>query len=505
MNITLINPYDFSGPGIRSLSAVLRAKGHHVQNIFLLMDTRVLIHSPKGLNCNQETLEEIRKSCEGSDLVGITLMTSAFSLATNITQYLKREIGIPVIWGGIHPTIMPQECLEHADMICMGEGEIPLLNLADRLEKKLDYTSVEGIWLKSNGKVIKNKIPPLVQDLNSLSIDTYESHDDKVLERGKLVSVDQGIAADLLGTQLAVFFTRGCPYRCTFCCNNLLNELYKGQKIVRHKSPELVIEEISRVLKNFKRINRVFFSDDSFVAMPLDEINKFSQLYKKYIGLPFSCQVTAPSVTEDKINALVDAGLNDVRMGLQSASSRILKLYNRPISAEMVKKASLIISKCLGGSQLLSYDLILDNPYEAKEDLITTLRFLIGLPRSYTLRFFSLQLYLGTELYNRVIKEKGTAKNFRDAYKGNYRSAEGSYINFLFYLMKLIGLNRCPIIIGRIMLNRNMLFILDNPVMNAAIRCLRKIRSLWRYSLKLKIEFLRRQEPPVVKKGYTNL
>jgi radical SAM superfamily enzyme YgiQ (UPF0313 family) len=450
-------------------------------------------------------LKEISKNCQDSDLVGITLMTSAFLLATNITEYLKKNNKAPVIWGGIHPTIMPEECLEHADMICIGEGETPLLNLVERLEKNQDSSGVEGIWLKRDGGVIKNRIPPLIQDLDSLALDTYESQDDKVLQKEKLINTDRLVASELLGTQLTLFFSRGCPYRCAFCCNNVLNELYKGQRIVRHKSPELVIEEINRVLSNFKKINRVFFSDDSFITMPFDDLNKFCQLYKKHVGLPFSCQVTAPSVTEDKIKALVGAGLNDVRMGLQSASPRILELYKRPISARIVKESSLIINKCLGDSQILSFDLILDNPYETKEDLLITLRFLLNLPRPYTLRFFSLQLYPGTELYNKVIEGRGDAKKFRDAYRGSYRSAEGSYINFLFYLMKLIGLKRCPVIIGSMLFSKNMLFILDNPVVDAAIKGIRNTRSLWRYSLKLRIKFLKRQAPPLIKKGYTNL
>lgn len=505
MKITLINPYDFSGPSIRSLAAVLRSGGHQVQNIFLLQDTRDLIHSKQGLHCSQAVLNELVKECRESDLVGITLMTSAFDLAVSITEHLKKELTVPVIWGGIHPTISPEESLEHADMICVGEGEIPLLNLTERLQKNMDYSNIEGIWLRQNDLLIKNRLPPLIQDLDSIPLDTYENGDDKVLEKDKLVPVDHRIADNLLGTQLGISSSRGCPYRCAFCCNNILNELYKGQRILRHKSPALVVHEIEQLLLKFKRLNRVFFNDDSFIVMPLEDLIEFSRLYKKHIHLPFSCLVTAPSVTKEKIKVLVDAGLNDVRMGIQSASPRTLKLYNRPIYPETLRNSSLIINRCLGRGRLLSYDLILDNPYETKDDLITTLRFLINLPRPFGLRFFSLQLYPGTELYNKAMKDKDSGKKFRDAYKGSYRSAEGNYINFLFYLMKLIALKRCPLIIGRILLSENILFVLDNPLVNAAIRGLRNIRSLWRYSVKLKIKFLRRAAPPVIKKGYSNL
>jgi radical SAM superfamily enzyme YgiQ (UPF0313 family) len=505
MKITLINPYDFSGAGIRSLASVLRSKGHSVQNIFLLQDTRVLIHSPSGLDCSQRVLDEILEHCRDQDLLGITLMTSAFKLAAKITQRIKKDLNIPVIWGGIHPTISPEECLRFVEMICMGEGEAPLSNLIDRLERAEDFSDVEGLWLSRKGRVIKNKVPPLIQDIDSIGFDTLDNSDDKILRKEKLVAVDNKVAAGLVGTQLQVYFSRGCPYRCSFCCNNTLNELYKNQKIVRYKSPEFLIEEIKQILPRFERIRRVFFSDDSFIVAPLKELERFTTLYKQQINLPFSCQVTAPSVSEEKIKLLVDAGLNDVRMGLQSASPRVLKLYNRPISAESVDKATRIVQKCLKGEQLLSYDLILDNPYEAKEDLITTLRFLINLPRPYSLRFFSLQLYPGTQLYNKVLDDKLPLKRFRDAYFGSYRSARGNYLNFLLYLMKLIGLKRCPLFVGRILLKDGMLRLLDRPFVDLTIKGLRNIRSVWRYSIKLRIKFLGRQAPPVVKKWYTNI
>lgn len=505
MKITLINPYDFTGPGIRSLAAVLKAKGHEVQNIFLMQDTRFLIHSQKGFSSNRVILDEILKNCRDSNLVGISLMTSAFFLAADITRHIKEKLNMPVIWGGIHPTIRPDECLEYVDMVCIGEGEVPLSNLIDRMQKNSNYLNIEGIWYKNNGSIIKNRLPPLIQDLDTLPIDTYEFEGDKILKGERLVPVDYETVAELLDTQIMVFFSRGCPYRCAFCCNNILNNIYKGQKVVRHKSPRLVVEEIRQILSKFNRINRIFFGDDSFIVMPVKDLAEFSQLYKKHINLPFSCQVTAPSVTKEKIDLLVEAGLNDVRMGLQSASPSTLKLYNRPITAEMVKKASQVISDCLGQGQILSYDLILDNPYETKENLLETLKFLIDLPRPYSLRFFSLQLYPGTELYNRVISEKGSTKNFRDAYKGSYRSAGGSYLNFLFYVMKLIGLKRFPISIGRVMLNRNIVFFMDNPVMNLTMKGLRNLRSFWRYFLKLRIKSLSREAPPEIKKSHTNL
>ena len=184
-------------------------------------------------------------------------------------------------------------------------------------------------------------------------------------------------------------------------------------------------------------------------------------------------------VSEEKIKNLVQAGLNDLRVGVQSASPRILKLYNRPISAETINRASQIINKYQKNRQLLSYDIILDNPYEAKEDLITTLRFLATLPRPFSLRFYSLQLYPGTELYQQALGD--SIQKFRNAYHESYRSVQGTYLNSLFYLMKFVGQKRCPLILAKFLLRKEMLFLLDRPWTNAIIRGLRNLRTIWRY------------------------
>ena len=477
-----------------------------MQSLFLLLDTRLLIHSRDEFDCDSRMLDEILNACRGSDLVGISLMSNAFAVSAKITEHIKKALNVPIIWGGIHSTIRPDECLDHADMACIGEGEAPMLDLVNRLKNGQDHTGVEGLWVRQNGKINRNKIPPLIQDLDSLPVDTYEDSNDKVLKGGRLIPVTRQLAQEMIGTQLTVFISRGCPYGCSFCCNNVLKDLYRGQKIVRYKGPEAIVKEIGGLVSKFKQVNRVFFSDDSFIIKPLDQLREFSQLYKKHIDLPFTCLLTAPSVTEEKVRCLIEAGLNDVRMGLQSASPRTLKtVYNRPISAESVKKASEIVNKTFSGNQILSYDLILDNPYETKEDLAATLRFLLTVPRPFTLRFFSLQLYPGTQLYKRAVEEKSSLKQFRDAYHGSYRSADGNYLNALFYLMKFIGLKRCPKIVGQVLLRDEMLFLLNRPWMDMVMKALRDFRSFWNYSLKLKVRFLSKAPTPVIKKGYTNL
>ena len=70
-------------------------------------------------------------------LVGITLMTQYYDAGVQISQRLKAKIKAPIIWGGIHPTVRPEESLNHADIVCIGEGEMALLELIQKMEHLL--------------------------------------------------------------------------------------------------------------------------------------------------------------------------------------------------------------------------------------------------------------------------------------------------------------------------------------------------------------------------------
>jgi len=97
-------------------------------------------------------LEQIAEMCKTSDLIGISLMTCHFDNAVYITKFLREKLSVPIIWGGIHPSIRPAECLEYADMVCLGEGELSLSQLAKEMAEGKPWNSlnVQGILKRSN-------------------------------------------------------------------------------------------------------------------------------------------------------------------------------------------------------------------------------------------------------------------------------------------------------------------------------------------------------------------
>ena len=155
MKVTLISPYpDITSFGIRTISSYL--KQHHVETQLIFLP------DPFGDNfvvCekryDENIMDELTNICSKSDIIGITLMTNFFDCAIQVTKSLKKRLNSPIIWGGIHPTVRPEECLNYADMVCVGDGEIAMLELAQRFAERKDYRDVSNIYLKKNGHIIK--------------------------------------------------------------------------------------------------------------------------------------------------------------------------------------------------------------------------------------------------------------------------------------------------------------------------------------------------------------
>ena len=130
MNITLITPSspNISAFGARSLSSFLKARGHTVCVITLsiIPDTYRNANGflyARNYEYSNRIIDQTIEAASQSDLIGISFMTQYFSAAVQLTRAIKKKLSVPVIWGGVHPTVRPEECLEYADIVCVGEGE----------------------------------------------------------------------------------------------------------------------------------------------------------------------------------------------------------------------------------------------------------------------------------------------------------------------------------------------------------------------------------------------
>lgn len=432
--------------GIRILAALLRQEGHQVNILFLpdRSDQMRRQHMVDVFVYEPSVIDQVIDNCRGSHLVGISLMTQYFDAATQLTREIRRRLQAPVIWGGIHPTVRPEECLSHADMVCVGEGEISVPHLLRNMAVGESCDNIPGIWLRKGSHVISTGPAPLVDDLDSIPFPAYEFGSDMLLWDGRLIPFTREALyrhlhryfpalSNCLDVSYQLISTRGCPYSCTFCGESPLDELYGKRKYVRRRSVDNLLAEIKWALDHIGPFGQICFCDDSFLARPLDEVSEFASKYQKEIGLQFYCLASPANVTAEKMHVLVEAGLTIIGMGIQSGSDRLLRHYKREKfgSIKHVREA-LRVLEMFSDRLTPYYDFIHEDPYETDEDLLQTLELIASLPAKARIRSYSLVPYPATEFYNKVKNDGLITDDHREIYNRVFGARhKPNYLNFL--------------------------------------------------------------------------
>lgn len=441
MHITLISPYqDITSFGLRTISAHLQRHGHRTRLVFLPdpFGDDLQYGVKRYEDC---VLDQLVELCRGTDLVGLTLMTNFFDGAVEVTRHLKAASGTPVIWGGVHPTIRPEESLEHADMVCVGDGEDAVLELLDKMAAGRDWTDTANIWTKRDGAIVRNPPRPLSRDLDAYLRPDYSLEDHHILCDGRLQPLTGELQKRFMQRGPLFHYQtmtgRGCPHRCTYCINDALRTLYGKAGYLRWRSTAHVIDELLWVKQNLPYVGFLEISDDSFFARPGTAIEEFCREYKQKIALPFACLASPLTVTEEKMAALVDAGLVHVQMGIQTGSSHIQELFNRKsMTNERVMRAIRSINAHKNRIVKPSYDFILDVPYETDQDVVESLRLIAAIPKPFRLQPFALVLYPGTKLHEMAIRDGLVGDERREIYAKSYAMRQGNYLNLLITLAR---------------------------------------------------------------------
>jgi radical SAM superfamily enzyme YgiQ (UPF0313 family) len=398
INFSLISLYHIKNLGIRSLHAFLKSNGRDVNLIFFKHSYFNNAHAPTNIEIEQ--LIDVLKRSQ-TNLVGISVSCSAYlKTAKVITIAIKEALNIPVLWGGVHATVDPEGCIQYADMLCVGEGEYPLLELLEAMDYQRVTTDIKNLWFNQEGRVIKNPLRPLIQDLNSLPLPDY-TNDNKYYISGDKIYKGDPIHLDCW--DYFIQGTRGCPYSCTYCSNSLFKEMYKDHgKYIRQRSVEHVLKELVQAKKNLKGLKMITFFDEVF-GVNKKWIKEFCQMYKEKINIPFSCYLHPLAVNDEVIAMLKDAGVSLIGIGIQSGCERVRRhIFKRPETNKQIISAAGILQKYKIPFVL---DLILDNPFESREDKDETLNLLLHIPRPFKLSLYSLIYFPGTGLTEMALKQ----------------------------------------------------------------------------------------------------
>lgn len=397
-NVVLVALYDLDSFGVNTLYTVLKKAGFNAHSIFFK-------RMNPNMSMNFPSIEEInafiRLIIELKPLfVGISLRSTNFKVACMLTEEIKKEVDTLVVWGGVHPTIRPEQCIKFADIVCIGEGEEPVVELATKLSEDEVSDNIQNLWIKRGNEIIKNDLRPLIEYLDTIPLPDFSNENKYLVENGGILPLPDPSER----TSYGLMTSRGCPFSCTFCCNNILRKIYKGKgKYVRRRSVENVIEELLQAKKIFKNLKDIRFIDDVF-TFDINWIRNFCNQYTKEVNIPFHCLCHPKRTDEEMIQLLKNAGLTTMIMGIQTGSEEFKHKYlERYESNEEIIRAAQILHKykinCF-------YDIIMGNPLDTNEDRRRTLNLLLELPRPFELHTFTLTHFPKTKLTD-LLLEKG--------------------------------------------------------------------------------------------------
>lgn len=384
--------------------------------------------------------DKIRPIYEDADLIAFTCMTHTFLAAAKIIGRIRKYTEAPIAMGGIHSTAKPAECLELAEYACIGEGEMAFMELINRLSEGEDTLNVPGFYVKKDGEIIKNPQGKLVEDLDSLPIPDFGLTDQYFLFNGKLVHMKDHLKnQEMLRQYFTRYYfmvtSRGCPYTCKFCVNDVLKRLDPQYRAIRRRSNDHIIKEMKAMKELIKYPIIIGLADDDFFAQSTNSMKEFSEKYQEAkINLPFFCSSTPHSMHPEKMKTIVEAGLFRLELGIQSIHDETnWGIYGRLGLRKDVTKAIKIISPYRNKIQV-NYDIILDNPWETEESLLETLNFVFKIPRPCTFAIFSLVPFPGTSLYEKAKAEGKLKHQEKIIYNNDIMLLNNGTINTLFVL-----------------------------------------------------------------------
>jgi anaerobic magnesium-protoporphyrin IX monomethyl ester cyclase len=297
-------------------------------------------------------------------LIGISYVESTLDIALSLLEAVADK-RIPKILGGISAHFHGHDLINHphVDIVCVGEGEGAIVELANAIRDKKDYSHIKNLLVKTESGIIKNELRPLV-DLNRLPFQDWSIYD-----RTRFYK-PMGGRARITG---AFEVARGCPRSCTFCCNYGINRIYKGSYF-RTKSIDRLIAELTYAQAAYGIEYVYFYAENFLLSLGKNQFDRFIAAYAK-IRIPFWIETEPESLTPYRLTQLKKIGCQAVSVGVEHGNEKFRReMLNRRISNEKLIGA-FQTAKAVGVN--ISANNIIGFPTETRELIFET----IGLNR----------------------------------------------------------------------------------------------------------------------------
>lgn len=390
--------------GISTLSALLKNKGHEV----LLFDTTFMVNHRIDNEAREKTKQVKDVDVTeywGKDKLDIDKCfvdclkdnnpdIIAFSVIENNYGTTKRLLGlinnskIITLIGGLFPTVAPHmfKCLDRVDIICIGEGEKAIVELADKIDLGVSIDTINNLIVKKDNYFITNKLGTYY-DWNPYIDSDWTLFDNR--------HIDKPFMGKMYRTG---FFeiSRGCPFACSYCINKKCQEVFKNLGNYHRQKPlDLSVSEI-KIKKDKYGLELIFFNDENFFSISKERFNEFKKIYEDNVGLPFFLMSRATSFTDEIIvSKLKEMGCITIGIGIEHGNEKIRNgLMNKKISNDVYKKA---FANCRKYGIRTTANIMIGMPFETEDNIMESVEFCKAIePDSLSISIFA--PYYGTKL-----------------------------------------------------------------------------------------------------------
>ncbi len=327
------------------------------------------------------------------DIVGVSAVTPGYLGGLRASARIKEILtGVPVVFGGPHPSSLPEEVVTEpsVDYVLVGESEKAFPDLCTRLRdgaiSPASLREVNNLTFETDDEIILTESAPFLssEDLDELpwpafhrmDLETYFSGTQThgIFKRGKRI--------------LPIMSARGCPHRCTFCCRVM------GKKI-RSRSVESVMTEI-RFLVDTYGIDELFFEDDNFTIQRDRALEILHQLaaFRPPIYIKFANGIRADMVDKEILAAMKKARVYSLSFGIESGSTATLTRMKKNLDLGKARE-NILLAKSMGF--LVGANCIIGYPGETVQDAEESLDFFFSLPLD-SMAIVNLVPFPGTEV-----------------------------------------------------------------------------------------------------------
>ncbi|MFC1912771.1 B12-binding domain-containing radical SAM protein [Chloroflexota bacterium] len=370
--------------GICSIAAIARQLGHECD----LYDLTTI---------PEEEISAFRSKLESftPDLLAVSCRSNEWTFinrlfhSVNVGDVLK-------VFGGPHATVAPEEVIQIADVVVLGEGEETFSELLKTIACENDIANIAGCWVKQGSRIIKNEMRNLISDLNNLPIPYWGLFDDVHYYDSYIIKLFEG--SKVVGTFES---NRGCPYACTYCTNDYVRKLYKGKgNWRREKSPERIVQEV-RLFRDEYGLDSVYWVDEVMLTS-IDRLKAFRDLYSSDIGVPFVFMERPENMTDEKVCIIKNAGAQMVSIGIESGDENLRRdALNRHHSQQAIISAFRVAKKY--GLTTHAFTMV-GLPDEDRHSVKETFK-LLQEAQPDTIQVSTFYPLRGTKLYEKVVAE----------------------------------------------------------------------------------------------------